>query len=294
MINIQRDLKKFVPYLLGVDDGVVKSASWASKITGLKESNIVSLAKEMAKNRTMISLSWSLTRQEHREQPMWAGIMLASMLGQIGLPGGGFGFGYSATNYIGGNFTVITANHYPKARTKVGAFIPVARITDMLLHPGEKFKFNGGDYHYPNIKLMYWAGGNPFHHHQDINRLLKDGKIWIPLLQMSGAGMHSLNIQISVLPCTIPLEREDIAMTPRDPFLISMDKVLTPYKDSLDDYGEIFSRVAEKMGIKSEFTNNKSSNEWQKWLYDETRKWHHLQALKCPPTKYSNQKDGLK
>ena len=46
----------------------------------------------------------------------------------------------------------------------------------MLLHPGEKFKFNGGDYHYPNIKLMYWAGGNPFHHHQDINRLLQGWK----------------------------------------------------------------------------------------------------------------------
>ena len=74
-----KGFEKFVPYLLGVDDGVVKSASWASKITGLKESNIVSLAKEMAKNRTMISLSWSLTRQEHGEQPMWAGIMLASL-----------------------------------------------------------------------------------------------------------------------------------------------------------------------------------------------------------------------
>jgi len=24
---------------------------------------------------------------------------------------------------------------------------------------------------YPDIKLVYWAGGNPFHHHQDINRL---------------------------------------------------------------------------------------------------------------------------
>ena len=276
-----KGFEKFVPYLLGVDDGVVKSASWASKITGLKESNIVSLAKEMAKNRTMISLSWSLTRQEHGEQPMWAGIMLASMLGQIGLPGGGFGFGYSATNYIGGNFTVIPCKSLPQGKNKVGAFIPVARITDMLLHPGEKFKFNGGDYHYPDIKLMYWAGGNPFHHHQDINRLLQGWKNLDTIITNEWCWNALAKYSDIVLPCTIPLEREDIAMTPRDPFLISMDKVLTPYKDSLDDY-EIFSRVAEKMGIKSEFTNNKSSNEWQKWLYDETRKAASSSGIEMP------------
>ena len=276
-----KGFEKFVPYLLGVDDGVVKSASWASKITGLKESNIVSLAKEMAKNRTMISLSWSLTRQEHGEQPMWAGIMLASMLGQIGLPGGGFGFGYSATNYIGGNFTVIPCKSLPQGKNKVGAFIPVARITDMLLHPGEKFKFNGGDYHYPDIKLMYWAGGNPFHHHQDINRLLQGWKNLDTIITNEWCWNALAKYSDIVLPCTIPLEREDIAMTPRDPFLISMDKVLTPYKDSLDDY-EIFSRVAEKMGIKSEFTDNKSSNEWQKWLYDETRKAASSSGIEMP------------
>ena len=276
-----KGFEKFVPYLLGLDDGVVKSARWASRITGLKESNIVSLAKEMAKNRTMISLSWSLTRQEHGEQPMWAGIMLASMLGQIGLPGGGFGFGYSATNYIGGNFTVIPCKSLPQGKNKVGAFIPVARITDMLLHPGEKFKFNGGDYHYPNIKLMYWAGGNPFHHHQDINRLLQGWKNLDTIITNEWCWNALAKYSDIVLPCTIPLEREDIAMTPRDPFLISMDKVLTPYKDSLDDY-EIFSRVAEKMGIKSEFTDNKSSNEWQKWLYDETRKAASSSGIEMP------------
>ena len=51
----------------------------------------------------MISVSWSLTRQDHGEQPFWAAITLASMLGQIGKPGTGIGFGYSAMNHIGLN-----------------------------------------------------------------------------------------------------------------------------------------------------------------------------------------------
>ena len=41
----------------------------------------------------------------------------------------------------------------------------------MLLPPGEAFDYDGGTYTYPDIRLVYWAGGNPFHHHQDLDRL---------------------------------------------------------------------------------------------------------------------------
>ena len=43
----------------------------------------------------------------------------------------------------------------------------------MLLQPGSPYEFNGRHDIYPDIKLIYWAGGNPFHHHQDLNRLRK-------------------------------------------------------------------------------------------------------------------------
>ena len=54
---------------------------------------------------------------------------------------------------------------------RVQAFIPVARITDMLDYPGRSFNYNGRSHVYPRIELIYWAGGNPFHHHQDLARL---------------------------------------------------------------------------------------------------------------------------
>jgi biotin/methionine sulfoxide reductase len=54
--------------------------------------------------------------------------------------------------------------------------IPVARMADMLLHPGDSYEFNGRRYSYPDIRLVYWAGGNPFHHHQDLNRLQRAGE----------------------------------------------------------------------------------------------------------------------
>lgn len=46
----------------------------------------------MAKSRTMIMAGWSIQRQRHGEQAHWMLGTLAAMLGQIGLPGGGFGF----------------------------------------------------------------------------------------------------------------------------------------------------------------------------------------------------------
>ena len=53
-----------------------------------------SLAREMAATRTTVSINWSLQRSHHGEQPFWAMITLACMLGQVGLPGGGFAVGY--------------------------------------------------------------------------------------------------------------------------------------------------------------------------------------------------------
>ena len=80
----------------------------------------------------MISVSWSLTRQDHGEQPFWAAIALAAMLGQIGLPGTGLGFGYSAMNNVGLQRRQISYASMPQGRNPVRDFIPVARVTEML------------------------------------------------------------------------------------------------------------------------------------------------------------------
>ena len=65
---------KFLPYLMGQTDGVVKNADWAADISEIPAETIRQLARRMAAERTMISVSWSLTRQDHGEQPFWAAI----------------------------------------------------------------------------------------------------------------------------------------------------------------------------------------------------------------------------
>ena len=165
--------EKFQAYLLGQKDGVPKTPAWAADISGMVEEDIIALTREMAKKRTMLTVSWSLTRQQHGEQPFWAVTALAAMLGQMGKPGSGVAYGYTITNYLGNNVFKMPYAPLPQGKNSITDFIPVARVSDMLLNPGQKFDYDGREYTYPDIDMIYWAGGNPFHHHQDLARLRK-------------------------------------------------------------------------------------------------------------------------
>ena len=112
--------ERFCAYLAGDTDGINKDAHWAASISGLEPQQITALARDMASNRTMISVSWSLSRQDHGEQTFWSAITVAAMLGQIGLPGGGIGFGYSATNSVGDHGTKIPGGLFAPRRKSRG------------------------------------------------------------------------------------------------------------------------------------------------------------------------------
>jgi biotin/methionine sulfoxide reductase len=196
----------------------------------------------------MISVGWSLQRAHHGEQPFWALVTLAAMLGQIGLPGGGFACGYGPSNMMGSSGPLYSGPTLPMGTNPVSEFIPVARIADMMVHPNESFSYNGGEYRYPDIRLLYWAGGNPFHHHQDLNRLrlawrkpatvIFHEQFWTPAAKMADI----------VLPATTTLERDDIGYSTRAPYVIAMKKASEPVGEARDDYA-IFEAITRRMGL---------------------------------------------
>ncbi|HKS47351.1 MAG TPA: molybdopterin-dependent oxidoreductase [Amycolatopsis sp.] len=262
---------EFERYLFGAEDGVPKDAEWAAAITELPAADIVALARKMASSRTFLTVTWSLQRIEHGEQPVWAGIALAAMLGQIGLPGGGFGHGYGSmgdTGDIGPEFRV---PHLPQRANPVKEFIPVARIADMLLHPGEPYDFDGTVRRYPEIRLVYWAGGNPFHHHQDLNRLrtafARPDTVVVQEPFWTATARHA----DFVLPSTVSLEREDFGAGRRDTHLIAMHRVAEPYGQARDDY-LILAGLAARLGIENRFTEGRSPRAWLEHLYESWRK----------------------
>src|SRR5436190_16758689 len=91
----------------------------------------------------------------------------------------------------------------------IGSYIPVARIADLLLNPGRTIDYNGRRIELPDTRLVYWCGGNPFHHHQDINRLVgawrKPETIVVHDIWWTATARHA----DIVLPATSTLERND-------------------------------------------------------------------------------------
>ncbi len=260
---------RFAAYVTGASDNIVKDADWAALITGVYADRIRALAREMAGKRTMISLSWSLSRQHHGEQPFWAGVTLAAMLGYMGGEGGGIGFGYSAVNSVGNNVNLLPHMSLPQGVNPVESFIPVARVSDMLLNPGAEFDYDGGRYRYPDIELVYWAGGNPFHHHQDINRMRRAWQKPATVIHQDWCWNAAAKHADIVLPCTTSLEREDIGMMPRDPFLFAMHQAVAPAGEARNDY-DILTGIARHMGVEEAFTEGRSAGEWQDWIWAET------------------------
>ncbi|RWX81128.1 Asp-tRNA(Asn)/Glu-tRNA(Gln) amidotransferase GatCAB subunit C [Neorhizobium lilium] len=261
----------FEDYLLGRSDGIEKSPEWASAICEIGVETIRTLAGNMASARTLITVSHSLQRADHGEQPVWMGIVLAAMLGQIGLDGGGYAYSLGALGNIGKGQLAVPLPTLNQFKNPVPDFIPVARIADMLLHPGEEFHYNGNAMRYPDIRLVYWAGGNPFHHHQDLNRLRAAFKRPETIIVHETAWTSSARHADIVLPATTTLERDDIGAADRDPLMIAMKRLIEPVGEARDDY-EIFSQIAHRLGKYEQFTENRSSAEWLALLFQTTQK----------------------
>ncbi|HEU0070680.1 MAG TPA: molybdopterin-dependent oxidoreductase, partial [Alphaproteobacteria bacterium] len=262
--------EKFLPYLMGESDGAPKSAAWAAAICGIDAHTIVELARRMARSRTMLACAWSLQRADHGEQPFWMLAVLAAMLGQIGMPGGGFGYGYGSIGGPGVPGPEVGAPRFPTGRNPMNFAIPVARIADMLLEPGATIDYDGKKITYPDVKLVYWAGGNPFHHHQDINRLVEAFRRPDTVVVHEIAWTSTARHADIVLPATSALERNDIGTSSRDRFIIAMHKHIEPVGEARDDF-VIFRDLARRLGTEQAFTEGRGEMDWLKHMYEQFR-----------------------
>ncbi len=261
---------RFERYLLGAADGCPKTPAWAERLSEIPAATIRALARRMAAKRTLINVNYALQRVEHGEQAPWLAVTLAAMLGQIGLPGGGFGQGYGSLGYIGRAPLRVGPPTLPQGRNSVSDFIPFARLADMLLHPGEPFDFDGQRLTYPEIRLVYWCGGNPFHHHQHLARLRKalarpqtivvHDSFWTPMARHADI----------VLPASMTLERNDIGGSPNDTCLIAMRQAVAAWGEARSDFA-IFADLAAALGVGERFGEGRDEMAWLRHLYDGWR-----------------------
>ncbi|ALV23633.1 molybdopterin-containing oxidoreductase II, DMSO/TMAO/BSO reductase family, catalytic subunit [Campylobacter iguaniorum] len=291
---------KFLPYLLGQTDKTPKTPAWASQICGIDEKIIKELAIKFYKNRTMLMSGWGMQRAHHGEQPHWMLVTLASMLGQIGLPGGGFGLSYHYSNggaptcaggVLGGinaaslgvienNKFIGLANSSAVSNSASQSWLqkatdsafPVARIADALLNPGKTIDHNGNKITYPDIDFIYWAGGNPLTQHQDTNTNIKAWRkprtvvvneiYWTPTAKMADI----------VFPVTSQYERNDLTMTGdySNMDIAPIKQVVEKQNGAKDDY-QVFSDLCKAYadGLVEVYTaNGKTEMDWLEEFYN--------------------------
>ncbi|QKJ88507.1 molybdopterin-dependent oxidoreductase [Paramixta manurensis] len=268
-------------YLLGEEDGIAKTAAWASEITGIPATRIRQLAQQMIGKRSYLTCSWAVQRAHRGEQPYWMVIALSAMLGQPGLPGGGFGFGHGSMNGVGNPRIDTPVPGIATGANPANLAIPVARISDMLLNPGQPYAFQGATHHYPDIHLVHWAGGNPFHHHQQLNRLVAGWQrpdtvivqdiVWTPAARMADI----------VLPVTTTLERNDLGGSSRDRYLLAMHQAIEPQHQARNDF-DIFADLAERLGYRDAFTERRNEMQWIQHLYQQGATAHARQGVTWP------------
>ena len=278
--------ERFIDYVLGnTEDKVEKTPEWAGPICGVEPDSIRAFARLLAEDRTQLMFGWSVQRQQHGEQPYWMGAVLAAMLGQIGMPGGGISYShhYSAIGAPGSNAK--TPGAFPlnldlgkkpkhdntdfKGASRV---IPVARWVDCILNPGEKIQHNGNEITFPDIRMCVFTGCNPWHHHQDRNKMRKAFQKLETIVTVDYSWNATCRHSDLVLPACTQFERNDIdgygAYSKRG--VIAMQKLVDPVFQSRSDF-EIFRELCRRFGRHKEYAQGKDEDQWLRQLYDETR-----------------------
>lgn len=263
--------KEFKDYLLGKHDGVVKDSVWAESISGIRSTKIKLLAEKLVNSHCpLITVSLSLQRAEHGEQPFWLAIVLAAMLGSIGKSGGGVGLSWGSNGTGFYRKTPFKWGSFPQGQNPISQTIPVARIADMLLNPGKSYAYNGEQRNYPDIELIYWAGGNPFHHHQDLNKLRRAWQKPKTVIVHDSVWTSTARHADIVLPANTFMERNDIVCSREDAFITPSKKVLKNYGQSRSDY-EIFCELSKKLNIFDAFSEGRNEMDWLKKIYNDSK-----------------------
>lgn len=268
--------REFTDYVLGHTDGIAKTPEWAAEIAGVPAVTIRELAVDLATHRSMIIMGWGPQRQHNGEQAPWLGWTLAAFLGQIGLPGGGIGTSYHYSSAgappSGGPelFGIPTDPTGAQRNRILGGVkpLPVASITEVLEAPGKTVDFNGARITYPDVHLMFWAGGNPFAHHPDTGRLARAFKkpdvVICAEVNWTATARHA----DIVLPACTNFEMSDITRigSNTNDGIVFTEAVIAPQGEAKSNY-EIFSLLAAKLGVAERFTGGRTAEQWREALY---------------------------
>ncbi|WP_348981233.1 DMSO/selenate family reductase complex A subunit [Bacillus sp. DNRA2] len=258
-------------YLLGEKDGVAKTPEWAEKICRVPAEKIREIARLYATTKPAALIQgWGPQRQAYGEQIMRAGAQLACLTGNVGK----LGAWAAGTGYYSRKGIVSPVGFTNPIKATIPCFLwtdAVERGTEMTAADGLK----DAERLPTNIKMIFNMAGNMLvNQHSDINKttkLLQD-ESKVEFIVASDIFMTpSVKFADIVLPGTTFFERDDIG-TPwsNGDYVILGNKTIEPLYECRNEY-DVFAEIAEKLGVKEQFTEGRSMLDWVKYSIEQTR-----------------------
>lgn len=265
--------KSYKDYIMGTGyDMVEKTPEWAAPITGIAADKIRSLAQEIGDADPLyVVQGWGPQRRSNGELNCWSIMMLPLLTGQIGLPG-------TSSGTREGSYS-ISLQSIPAGTNPVKASIPVFLFTDAIDHGTEMTKLNsavkGADKLEQNIKcLLNYAGNCLTNQHGNINRthdILADESKCEFIVVWETAMTDSAKYADILLPDLFRFEQVSQIGTGGDnAYMITGQPCTSPKYERKTLYDSL-TLIADKLGVKEEFTAGKTQEEWIKELYEASR-----------------------
>ena len=206
---------RFESYVLGTADGCPKTPEWAARLSEIPAATIRGLARRMAARRTLINVNYVAPARRARRAGAVAGGDAGGDARPDRVAGRRLRPGLRLARRTSAGRPCASAR--PRWRRDAIPSTPSSRSrgwrTCCCTRASRSTSTAGGST-YPDIRLVYWCGGNPFHHHQDLARLRRalarpetivvHDAFWTPMARHADV----------VLPATMTLERNDIGGSP--------------------------------------------------------------------------------
>ena len=235
-------------YIMGRTDGIPKDPKWAESICGVPAEATTQLARTYGSAKPVALLpGFSIQRTLGGEETYRLTIALQAATGNIGRLGGSSGGEFK------GMLPIPYFPQLPVPETKAFGIIPIYTWPDVVL------KGKGGGYP-TDISAIYNIGTNYLNQGSDIKKNINafnavDFVVTHDFF-MTPTARHS----DIVLPVTSCFEREDVVF-PADNYLFYSGKAIEPLYETRNDY-EIFCELSERLGFDSDFSENKTQEQW--------------------------------
>ncbi|OBX06788.1 DMSO/selenate family reductase complex A subunit [Gallibacterium genomosp. 3] len=262
-------------YILGQgEDGFAKTPEWASKITGIPATRIIKLAREIVQTKpAFIAQGWGPQRRSNGELISRAIAMLPILTGNVGINGGNTGARESAYS--------IPFVRMPTLTNPVEASIPMFLWTDAIVRGLEMTATADGIRGVEKLKapikfIWNYASNCLINQHAEINRthdILQDESKCEMIVTIDNHMTSTAKYSDILLPDCTTSEQMDFcldAYVSNMAYIIFADQAVKPPFECKNIY-DMMSALAEKLGVKEQFTEGRTQEEWLRHLYEQSR-----------------------